>query len=587
MAFGFFKKAEKADVIFRNGKVYTQDADLPWAEAVACRDGRIIRVGNYEEMEDLEGGGTVVEDLDGATMLPGFIDMGAAPAMRVFADSYEDLSDCETWEDLLDTLASKVPTGISGKLSEAAGITNLSDIFSVSADNSASSEGAANLDNGDSVFGGSFDGGLGAAERAGGIAEGEEDLDEEGFGIEPPDVAIFAYTEGLRLPQGKNAEAVRAELDAVTGDVPTMILFGRVNAVILNTAAVEFATNAASSLGVQQISLSFLVDIFGVIDFDELNKRLVELSVGYSERGFTGIVNNGFNEYFDQAYTDMLVQAYDNGPKQRLYGKLGMRAPSNPDILVRRLRGRETFSTELAPVINADGLQLDITNLYGLMPPEVGEDGAVSQDETVYLDILHDQIFEEVLAAADAGMDVKICVHNKEIGLEVVKIFGEVRDKGYRKNIFTLCHDLEFDEEERANYGLGESVLEAGILGCEYTENDVLPGDGGFTMNVGAHEITRGLGSNALCCAKDVASAIDALTIDAAVEIGADADLGSIEVGKLADFAIFEKNPLDCKSIDELRKMRAKRTYVDGNCAYDEDEQAADEWYNLIIQQQY
>jgi hypothetical protein len=283
----------------------------------------------------------------------------------------------------------------------------------------------------------------------------------------------------------------------------------------------------------------------------------------------------------------MLVQAYENGPKQRLYEKLGMHTPSNPDILVRRLRGRETFSLELAPVINADGLQLDITNLFGLMPPEIDEDGSVTQDETVYLDILHDQVFEEVLAAADAGMNVKICVHNKDLGLEILKIFGEVRDKGYRKNIFTLCHYLEFDEEERANYGLGESVLEAGILGCEYTENDVLPGEGGFTMNVGAHEITRGLGANALCCSDNVTEAIDALTIDAAVELGIDSELGSIEVGKLADFAIFEGNPLSCGSIDAFRKMRAKRTYVAGELAYDEDDQAADEWYNLIIQQQY
>ena len=581
MAFGFFKKAETADLILKNAKVYTQDLELPWAEAVACRDGRIIRVGSYEDMEDLEGKNTIVDDLGGATLLPGFIDMGGAPAMRVFKNAYKDFSDCETWEDLLSQISSAIPAAAKLGSPAAAGMTSLGDIFAA-ADESSSAEGAANLSNGDSVFGGSFDGGLSAAETAGGMGEEEE---EE---YDVPEVAMFAYTEGLSLPQGKGPEAARKELDEVTGAVPTMILLGRANAVVLNTAAAELATTMAGNLGIQQISLSFLVDILGVIDFDELNRSLVELSIGYGERGFTGVVNNGFVEYFDSTYTDMLLKAYDESPiNQRLFGKLGMRMPSNPDILVRRLHDRETYCLELAPKINADGLLLDITDLFGLMPPEIAEDGGVTQDDTVYLDILHDQIYEEILAAADAGMNVKVCVHNKEIGLEIVKIFGEVRDKGYRKSIFTLCHDLEFDEEERANYSIGESIMEAGILGCEFTENDILPGDGGFTMNVGAHEVTRGLGANALCCSDNVTEAIDALTIDAAVELGIDKDFGSIEIGKYADFAVFEKNPLGCGSIDELRKMRAKRTYVGGDLAYDEDDAAADEWYNLIIQQQY
>ena len=45
MAFGFFKKSETADTIFMGGRIYTQDSNLPWAEAVACKDGRVIAVG--------------------------------------------------------------------------------------------------------------------------------------------------------------------------------------------------------------------------------------------------------------------------------------------------------------------------------------------------------------------------------------------------------------------------------------------------------------------------------------------------------------------------------------------------------------
>ena len=37
MAFGFFKKVEAADLILHNGHVFTQNPELPWASAVACK----------------------------------------------------------------------------------------------------------------------------------------------------------------------------------------------------------------------------------------------------------------------------------------------------------------------------------------------------------------------------------------------------------------------------------------------------------------------------------------------------------------------------------------------------------------------
>ncbi len=551
MAFGFFKKAERADIIFKGGRIYTQDADLPWAEAVACKDGKVLAVGGEDDLAELADSNTEIVDLGGATMLPGFIDIGGAPAKRVFKDAYKDFSDCDTWEELLSQISSEIPADAKLGSPAAAGMTSLSDIFA-------------------------------AAELEGDMA-GEEESE-----LEAPETAIFAYSEGLSIPQGKGPQKIREELDEATGSVPLILLLGRQNAVLLNTAATEYTTAMVQEGMTNQVTMGFLVEIFNLIDFEELQRRLIDLSAGYCERGFTGIVNNGFIDYFDQTYTDMLVDAYSSDLlKQRLFGKLGMRIPANPDILVRRLRQRQTFCTDLQPVFNADGLQLDITDLFGLLPPEIDEDGAVTQDETVYLDTLHEQVFGMCLAAADAGMNIKICVHNKEIALEILRIFTEIRDKGYRRNILTLCHELDFDEDERANYSLGETIVEAGLTGCEYTDNEQRPGAGGFTMNVGAPEITAGIGSNALSCAGSVEEAIDMLTYDAAVELGMDDELGSIVKGKLADFAIFEKNPLECKTVDELKKLRARQTVLGGRIVYDEDEEVAEEWYNILIGQQY
>lgn len=63
-----------ADVIFTGGDIVTIDDDNPAAEALAVADGRIIAVGSREQVMAHQGPATVLRDLRGATLLPGFID---------------------------------------------------------------------------------------------------------------------------------------------------------------------------------------------------------------------------------------------------------------------------------------------------------------------------------------------------------------------------------------------------------------------------------------------------------------------------------------------------------------------------------
>jgi predicted amidohydrolase YtcJ len=93
MAFGFFKKSETADAIFMGGKVFTQNSELPWAEAVACKDGLVLAVGDYEDLSEFEGKNTDIVDLEGGFMLPGYIDACGHPVMKAFQDSCLFLTD--------------------------------------------------------------------------------------------------------------------------------------------------------------------------------------------------------------------------------------------------------------------------------------------------------------------------------------------------------------------------------------------------------------------------------------------------------------------------------------------------------------
>lgn len=65
---------EPADVIFFGGDIITVNDRQPDAEAVAIKDGRIVFVGDKKEAFDLKGETTKLVDLQGKTLMPGFID---------------------------------------------------------------------------------------------------------------------------------------------------------------------------------------------------------------------------------------------------------------------------------------------------------------------------------------------------------------------------------------------------------------------------------------------------------------------------------------------------------------------------------
>lgn len=63
-----------ADLTLVNGKVRTMNPSHPTAEAIAIRRDRIIKVGSNDEVKQFAGNITRVVDLQGKTVVPGFID---------------------------------------------------------------------------------------------------------------------------------------------------------------------------------------------------------------------------------------------------------------------------------------------------------------------------------------------------------------------------------------------------------------------------------------------------------------------------------------------------------------------------------
>ena len=67
-------KKDIADSIYFNGDIITMDDSNPQAQAVALLDGKILAVGGVDEIKKYIGANTVEVDLEGKTLLPGFVD---------------------------------------------------------------------------------------------------------------------------------------------------------------------------------------------------------------------------------------------------------------------------------------------------------------------------------------------------------------------------------------------------------------------------------------------------------------------------------------------------------------------------------
>jgi predicted amidohydrolase YtcJ len=70
----------KSNLILKNGSVYSVDADRSWAQAIVIAGGKIVFVGPDEALESYVSSDTVVIDLDGKMVLPGFVDAHAHPS---------------------------------------------------------------------------------------------------------------------------------------------------------------------------------------------------------------------------------------------------------------------------------------------------------------------------------------------------------------------------------------------------------------------------------------------------------------------------------------------------------------------------
>ncbi|QDV85130.1 amidohydrolase [Planctomycetes bacterium TBK1r] len=97
-----------ADLVLRGGKIVTVDPGFRVVEAMAVRDGRIIQLGSDAEIASHVDPQTHVVDLQGRMVLPGLIDSHVHPTGASQYEADHEIPPMETIEDVLGYLRQRV-----------------------------------------------------------------------------------------------------------------------------------------------------------------------------------------------------------------------------------------------------------------------------------------------------------------------------------------------------------------------------------------------------------------------------------------------------------------------------------------------
>jgi predicted amidohydrolase YtcJ len=98
-------KIVKADIILRNGSVYTVDDNRNIFESIAVKGEKIIFVGTSQEADKYTGNDTKIIQLDGKMVLPGFIDSHMHASLAIDKQSVIGLHSLDSLEAIQQTVS--------------------------------------------------------------------------------------------------------------------------------------------------------------------------------------------------------------------------------------------------------------------------------------------------------------------------------------------------------------------------------------------------------------------------------------------------------------------------------------------------
>ncbi|WP_327664585.1 MULTISPECIES: amidohydrolase [unclassified Streptomyces] len=531
------------DLILAHATVLTVDASDTVAEAVAVTDGRITAVGSTADVTALAGPATEVIDLEGRTVVPGFVDahshvsMGA-PYIKHAALHTPPVGDTRTVADILRKLHEAKERNQPGPDDYIVGWAHYPDAMDDGGELTAEILDREFPDHKVAVVHISAHGGT----------VNSRVLAELGFTADTPDPegGTIVRRPGTNEPNGILWEQAwiplvfslmdygREEFDAMLAE------YARWGVTTAQDGAATQAQIAKVRGYAEQAPLH--IDVRSLIIYSDLDKAL--------ESGLVDTTVDG--------HTVQGVKLIIDGSPQ----------------------GRTAFVTEEYKTGGPGGEQC----WHGLANMDQAETDAVvtkayENGVQVFAHCNGDAAIDRLLAAHRAAKTAGATPPGRTIPIHSQVMRREQLDEyvaeGFEPSMFTI-HTLLFGDthihnfgEERA-FGISpmRSAIDRGLKPTNHSDYPVTPINPLVLLWSSVARTSTGgvvLGENERVTPLE---GLRALTINAAYEHRTEDDRGSIETGKLADLVVLDANPLEVE-VDAIRDIEVLRTIKRGVTVYE------------------
>lgn len=537
-------RAQSVDTtIYTGGTVLTVDADFSQAEAIAIRGNKILAVGTHAEVSAMSGVDAKVVDLDGKTVLPGFVDAHTHVIAGSVLDSlmdYVGMARFATAAEVLDHLSAR----------------------------------AAQMPAGEWISARNFDPAI-----------------QEG-----PDALTFAELDAVSTEHPifvLNASGHLAYANSKAFDV------AGIPSDIANPPGAEFVRDGSGRLtGAMKNNVAFL-QVLGknpaLADVEPV-EALIGLLEKWNRFGLTTVSELSLGS-LSQSPADasiMWAAAKSGRLKARIraypFYTIGSEAWDEAGV---KPGGGDALARVAGYKLVADGSNQGFTGLQ--REPYVNTDNRgiayMSADELKQTAIdragkgwqiaIHgngdaaiDNVLDACQAIRDAGIDlakVRVRIEHcsilhddqiarmKELGVSASFLIGHVYFWG------VAMRDKVFGEEKAQLLDRCRSVEEAGVGFSLHSDFFVTDPDPLHMIEMAVTRRTWKEPDYVLAPNETVSveSAIRAVTFEAAWQLHSDHEVGSLEVGKLADMVVLDKDPREVAS-DAIKNIKVLETWMNG-----------------------
>jgi predicted amidohydrolase YtcJ len=542
-------RAAPADRIIRGGPIVTVNPDRPAAEAVAIVGGTIVAVGSDSDVMQHRGDATVVTDLAGKTLVPGFVDGHS---------HFCSLVDVQT-----QALCASPPAGPCKTVADV--IAALKAV-----------QARRKLGPGKFVMGFGYDPELLAEKRPPSKQELDSAFPENpvilvhvsGHGAMLNTKALAAYdvTAATPTPPGGviGREPGSNEPNGLLFETAFLPIFAKVpgpgddETLEILKAGQDLYLRAGITTAQEGATMKHQVDLLRILaNRGDLKLDVVMLPfIAEIDAIFAGQPPRNETDYKNRLRIGGVKVVMDGSPQ-------GRTAAFTTPYLTDGPAGQKNWRGELSfpqPVLNE-------------WVKKVYDGGA-----TLFVHCNGDAAIDALLEAhrfASGDNPAKprgtVGVHSQFIRRDQLEKY---RAWSITPSFFTI-HCFYFGDTHVANRGRSQadfispmkSARALGLRPANHTDFNVAPLDQLFTIHTAVNRISRSGQTIGADERVTPMQALEAITIDGARIYGEEAKKGSIEVGKAADFAVLSANPLTVPPAT-IETIRVEETIKDGQTVW-------------------